>query len=918
MLKYYLIPLLFFIPWLVNAQDISEFAFPKMKPVEKVVYLSIAGDSPEAKHISRVFQGIINRDSAKIFLANDNKEIEWFKYIDAPYERPAEMITTGSNKGLRTLFKNYKDRLDKLVICNFADNDYTFNMALNMAAVENALPVSESLKNGLVEEFGWDKEIVDIRYRWANITEAYDWALENLMPKMNKQIAFSAGLRNDWRNGGWAIYDYAVASRSFSFWVNDETQAGKTIVKKILNTPGYPKHSCVMGYGMHGDDLNLTINPEGFGFLVSDLFPNASYYSSFPSQTFPQQESKPIEAEVDKVYVALHWSDGDNIQFNHNASRDIFNQPDRGSVPVSMTLSPALVDIAPFILKYYYEKATGNDEFIGGPSGLQYIQEPYYKPTDFYSWCTMNGEWLERAGMNVTASSLRWPAQPFYNNGFAATNVKGTLAWTNGSYKDAYNWGGMPVVCTGGVIASEQDLYNYLARVSSNSNYPVFTGSYLVQAGFGSAGYPAIKRVFERLNTEFPGKYVFLKAGDLMATAKRYFENVQIPFKQLTIPGRIEAEDFDQGGQGAGFYDNARTNEGGAYRNDKGDYVGVGEGGSGYFVGWTEAGEWLNYTVDIAESGGYDLLINYSTPASDSKGICLMLDNTVITTVELEGTRGVYKERIVRVNLEEGQHNLRLQFTSSGMNLDYIDFIKNNDAVAEIKADKVYKLIVKHSGKCLALQRNDDLNGTPITQQVFQNTENQLWRIKLVEEACYAFESVSSGLSVTLRGSSNLQQYPFDCTIDNGKWILDYQGDNLYSIHPKKSTKAISLPGSAQEDNVLFAVEENKNSDNQLFFIEEVASGSSIDEKNSIQETLPPYPNPFYSKVTIPVYCNVAEKVDFRLYSVSGILVYQSIKELQAGWNKLEWDGKNLPGGMYLYCVNMNKQKINGRIMKAQ
>ena len=66
-----------------------------------------------------------------------------------------------------------------------------------------------------------------------------------------------------------------------------------------------------------------------------------------------------------------------------------------------------------------------------------------------------------------------------------------------------------------------------------------------------------------------------------MATAKKYFTERQKPYKDLAIPGRIEAEDFDLGGQGAGFYDMATSNEGGAYRNEEGDYVGVGVGGSG-------------------------------------------------------------------------------------------------------------------------------------------------------------------------------------------------------------------------------------------------------------------------------------------------------------------------------------------------
>ncbi len=905
---------------LLQAGNTTASSLPKMKPVKKVIYLAISNDSPEAKHICRVFQGIINRDSAEIFLANDNKELEWFKYLNVPYGRPSQIINSGSNQGLRTLFRNYKDRLDKLVVCNFANDDYTFNMAVNMACVENALPVSESLKNSLVSEFGWNKEIVDIRNQWSNITEAYDWALKNLMPQINKQIAFSVGLRDDWRNGGWAIYDYAVASRSFCFWVNDETAAGKVIIKKILNTPGYPKNSYVLGYGMHGDDLNLTINPEGFGFLVSDLFPNGSYYSSFPSQTFPVKPNTALTAGSGKVYVALHWSDGDNIQFNHNASRDIFNQKDRGSVPVSMTLSPALVDIAPFILKYYYENATENDEFIGGPSGVQYIQEPYYKPEDYNSWCVMNGEWLEKAGMNTTASSLRWPAQAFYNNGFTQTNVTGTLAWTSGSYKDAYYWNGMPVVCTGGVVATEQNLYNYLVSVQSSDNYPVFTGVYMVQAGFGSAGYPAIKRVFERLNTEFPGKYVFQKAGDLMATAKKYFESTQAPFKQHTIPGRIEAEDFDLGGQGAGFYDHAKKNEGGAYRNAKSDYAGIGGGASEYFVGWTDTGEWLNYTVDVAEEGVYDLKMNYSTPSSGSKGICILLDNNTLASVELEGTGGNnrYENQTVKVNLEAGKHNLKIQFTSSGMNLDYIEFTKKQEIIPEIKGDKIYKLVVKQSGKCLALQQNNQLSGTNIVQQSFNTGKHQCWKIKVAGEACYTLESVYSGLFITSRGTGNLQQYPFDCIADNGKWILDYQGDELFAIHPKKSVKAIGIPNNQTDENVLLTVLDNTGTDNQLFYIEEVDSNLSIDESMDMKHNLAPYPNPFSSHIIIPLYCHQPETVDFRIYNFSGALVYQSYKSIQAGLNRLEWNAPDMAPGLYLYQIKSKYQNINGRILKVR
>ncbi len=901
--------------------------FPKMKPVDTVVYVSMGGatESPEAQHICRIFQGIINRDSAEVFLSTGDKEQDWFEYLNPKFKRPAQgVVVTGENRGLRTLFKSYKDRLDKLVVCNFADNDYTFNMALLMACAEDALPVSEELKDELVAEFGWDKEIVDIRNNWSTITQAYNWALEEIMPKLNKQLVFSIGLRDDWRNGGWRIYDYAVASRSFAFWVDDETTTGKNIIKSILNTPGYPKNAVVMGYGMHGDDLNLTTNPEGFGFVVSDLFPNASYYSSFPTQTFEGRQPEGVDkgAEAGKVYVALHWSDGDNIQFNHNGTLDIWRQEARGQVPVSMTLSPALMEIAPFILQYYYDNRTENDEFIGGPSGVQYIQEPYYKPQDYESWCVMNGEFLDAAGMHSTASSLRWPAQPFYNNGFVKANVTGTLAWSNGAYNDAYNWCGMPVVCTGGVCGEEEGIYNYLKGVSARENIPVFTGVYMVQAGMGGPGYVAINRVAERLQTEFPDKYVFLKASDLLATAKSYFEGRQKPFKgaPLSIPGRIEAEDFDLGGQGAGFYDMARSNEGGAYREEEGNYVGVGEGASGYHVGWTEAGEWLNYTVDVQNASSYKMTLRYATNAGQDKGVCIMLDDEVLASVALKATSGNedYADCTVWVELPEGTHNLRVQLMDSGMDLDYYDFEEVAEPLPAIEPEKGYKIVAVHSGKALALEADNATNGTKIIQKDYTGDDTEIWKLNVAGDACYSLQNAASGLCIVLRGADTVGQFPFDCTVDNGKWNLHYQGDGCFTISRRGSLMTLAIEDASMEDGAELVIAEPSGNDNEMFRLEEVVDYTSITtvpagSENPVGE---PYPNPFVDEVHIPFSSAEAQNVRISLFDLAGRCVYNHAELVAEGTTELVIPGNSLSAGIYVWCLDGESGHSCGRVVK--
>ena len=887
--------------------------FPKMKAVQEAVYLSISTDQTEAKLICRVFQGIINRDSAELFLGDDSHEITWFKYTKKPYRRPAYNVSTGENRALRTLFRNYKDRLDKLIVCDFKVNGFNWNMAVMIACAENALPVSEELKNTLVEEFGWDKEIVDIRNRWFTLSEAYDWALAELMPKLNKKITFSLGLRDDWEGFPWRLYDYAVATRSFTFWLDNHSTEGKNIIKRILNTEGYPKNSFVLGYGMHGDDLNDAINPEGWGFLVGDIFPNASFYSSFPTETFKQPEPKAVTAEKGKVYVALHWSDGDNIQFNHNATYDIFNQKGRGKVPVSMTLSPALMEIAPFILRYYYENATENDEFIGGPSGVQYIQEALYKPMGYVRWCEMNGEWLYQAGMSVTASSLRWPAQPFFNNGFVKTGVLGTIAWTNGAYRDAYDWLGMPVICTGGVVSNKKELYNYLSGVSVSENYPVFTGVYMVQAGMGGDGYPGINSVVEQLNAEFPGKYVFLKASDLMATSRQYFESVHAPYKELSIPGRIEAEDFDKGGQGVGFYDTSKSNQGGKYRTESSDFVGIGEGGTGYYVGWTATGEWLNYSVDVQEAGVYRMDINYSSTSSKA-GVTVMLGDKVLTTVESQ-KKSEYSDYSVYVNLSEGKQMLKVLFLDGSMNLDYIDFTRTEYNLPEIQSDKTYKIVAKHSGKAIGLSVDNQVNGTSIVQKTYVDEGSLSWNLHLVGDAFYGFQSGSSKLFMTVRGNKYIQQFPFDTTVDVAKWGIQCVDENYFCITAKGTGTVLEVVDSSDKENAVLGLAPFTGADNQLFSIQEIGDATGIGGIEVVKAIT--YPNPFTDYINISVPAKEGGKFTLYIYTSSGNLVYSDSQVVAENVVTFTWNpGFSIPKGLFIYSLKGDTFCAGGKIVK--
>src|SRR5207244_9013837 len=74
------------------------------------------------------------------------------------------------------------------------------------------------------------------------------------------------------------------------------------------------------------------------------------------------------------------------------------------------------------------------------------------------------------------------------------------------------------------------------------------------------------------------------------------------------VPGKIQTEDFNTGGEGIAYHDGDAANNGGQYRTNEGvDIETTGDTGGGYDVGWTAAGEWMKYTVNVANAGSYNI-----------------------------------------------------------------------------------------------------------------------------------------------------------------------------------------------------------------------------------------------------------------------------------------------------------------------
>src|SRR5215471_2165261 len=81
----------------------------------------------------------------------------------------------------------------------------------------------------------------------------------------------------------------------------------------------------------------------------------------------------------------------------------------------------------------------------------------------------------------------------------------------------------------------------------------------------------------------------------------------------VSLPGIVNAADFDDGGPGVAFGDSTPGNSGGAYRQTDVDIERSSE--AGYDIGWIAAGEWVNYTVNVAAAGAYIARLRIASPA---------------------------------------------------------------------------------------------------------------------------------------------------------------------------------------------------------------------------------------------------------------------------------------------------------------
>jgi len=159
------------------------------------------------------------------------------------------------------------------------------------------------------------------------------------------------------------------------------------------------------------------------------------------------------------------------------------------------------------------------------------------------------------------------------------------------------------------------------------------------------------------------------------------------------VPGRIEAENFDKGGEAVGFHTPAAKNgtdkhrRWRLYRPDEGAPIGsegLGRLMDGNYSVYAFVPEtWWRYTLDVEEAGPYTIVIRAQTNEKDRK-VRVQIDGAdagTISVPQTHETAGHTKERILywgeaaleKVDLKKGKQVFTLVAEGNGIHIDRID-----------------------------------------------------------------------------------------------------------------------------------------------------------------------------------------------------------------------------------------------------
>jgi hypothetical protein len=386
---------------------------------------------------------------------------------------------------------------------------------------------------------------------------------------------------------------------------------------------------------------------------------------------------------------------------------------------------------------------------------------------------------------------------------------------------------------------------------------------------------------------------LFLVTSQIMA------QSTPFEGKPSVIPGIVLGERYDAGGEGVAYHDMDAANQGATIRTSEGVDIEACSAG-GYDIGWTNAGEWINFTVQIDSTAVYEV----ETAVASNQGVATapytfvlnFASGTATDTFKVPNTGGWETWITLKdtVELTKSIDTMKLVEVTNGFNYRHaeftrmgadarIDSIMIGDSVIAgffswntIKEFRLPYQTVPAATAYLA----DDLasavitNATAYSDTTFivvtskDGTFTRTYKFSLVKMSSDASLSDIKISNVSLEGF-NPSTFSYNVELPFGTTKVPSVSAVVNEPHAKyKSTRATALPGTT---TILVTAEDKTTATYSVNF---TVAPSAIKESDN-SDAFAVYPNPASGQTTIDLSSLEGKNTILTITTLQGQVIQQ-------------------------------------------
>ena len=353
-----------------SEQELVEMCekFDEFELADEITVIKASALSNPQRHAVIALQGLVARKNPQIF-------------IDFGYETNRNAIKELENAGHEIVYNdeagnpwNFSSIVAKFK-SYIADGGYTLyataedhgqlNTATNLATLNGWLPVTPELEQAAVE-LGLEKR-ADISGDTINLKYLKNFYKENKDKFRNDSLVhmyyYAQGMR-----------DFAVQQNILILYIEDSDYEGRLFRDSVMKD--LEPSATIFGWCQYEFKFTESASRYGHYVIPSDHSYNLSILASFNAtdEKFAAPYEDEVELDPAKHYVAIVYSDGDNLQWIQNGFGEFHTWQSYGlDTPISWTFAPMASELADVDVKRTLANSE-NATFITGPSGGGYAR----------------------------------------------------------------------------------------------------------------------------------------------------------------------------------------------------------------------------------------------------------------------------------------------------------------------------------------------------------------------------------------------------------------------------------------------------------------------------------------------------------------------------------------------------------------